>query len=205
MSGPLLPRGLERIGAGARRRDPEAGLGEMVGHQRGDVRLVVDHENAVRHDDPLRPGTLVCDRLRSAARSRSAAHGRVVVHDGVENGRQQPALRTEVSAEAVEHELGDRGVADHLDAPEHLEVARHGRLGRSSTACRSDTKSGAAARQLRMRSRVGSATVSRSSVEDSGRSMWTNIYTCRRIYARADARAVRKARGRSPHGGLCAG
>src|SRR5687767_93510 len=40
--------------------------------------------------------------------------------------------------------------------------------GSSSTAWRSETNSGAAERQLRMRSRVGSATVSRRSVAEAG-------------------------------------
>ena len=132
--GPLLPRGLERVGPVGRGRDPEARLGEMVGDERGDVRLVVDHENAVRHDglsaSPaswwlLHPAR---ERLRSRAVA-LAAHAGVVVHHGVEDGRQQAALRAEVAAEAVEHELGDRRVAHQLGPPEHLKVAGDGGLG----------------------------------------------------------------------------
>src|SRR6185503_818710 len=80
--GPLLARGLEGFGPGAGGGDPEPRLGQMIGHQSGDVRLVVDHEDAMGHVGLLvRSGALsatglatrvlVWDRLRSAARSRS--------------------------------------------------------------------------------------------------------------------------------------
>ena len=45
--GPLLPRRAQRVAPVRRRDHPVAGLGEVVGDERRDVGLVVDHEDAV--------------------------------------------------------------------------------------------------------------------------------------------------------------
>ena len=108
----------------------------MVGDERGDVGLVVDDEDAVRHDgffDGSTAGRLLTrSGVRAAALGGAVAlgaHRGVVVDHGVEDGGQQTAVRAEVAAQAVEHELGDRRVPHQLDPAEHLEVARDGGLG----------------------------------------------------------------------------
>src|SRR5688500_4157182 len=78
----LLPRGLQRSGSGGRGGRALATLGQMIGDECGDVRLVIHYQDAVAHDGLLARimdlgstgvWTLdrVWDRLRSAARSRS--------------------------------------------------------------------------------------------------------------------------------------
>ena len=57
-----------------------------------------------------------------------AAHPRVVVHDRVEDGREQPPLSSGIPAEAVEDELGDGGIADQLRPAQDLEVPGDGGL-----------------------------------------------------------------------------
>ena len=212
MSGPLLARGLERVGPGAGGGDPEARLGQVVGDQRGDVGLVVDDENAVRHAASSR-GSSACrwGALPRAVGVRAAPLGGAVALGP--HRRCRRARRRRGSPRAGGHACRGRGGAGR---------ARTGRSGcpaprstrrstwrwrdtvgwgRSSTACRSDTKRGAAARQLRIRSRVGSATVRRSSVAEGGRGVHMrreHIYTQANIWQAASADGHRRMTAAPP-------
>jgi hypothetical protein len=55
-------------------------------------------------------------------------HGVVVVNDGVEDGREQAALRTEIASQAVEDELGDGGVPHQVRPAKDLEMSGNGGL-----------------------------------------------------------------------------
>ena len=115
------------------------GLGQVVGDQRGDVRLVVHDQDAMGHDGLFgraigRPRRL----LDPAAGVRAAAvrcavplgsHLAVVMHDRVQNGRQHPAMLAALVAQPIEHELGDRCVPDQLGPAQDLKVPGNGRLG----------------------------------------------------------------------------
>jgi hypothetical protein len=56
------------------------------------------------------------------------AHAGVVVNDGVEDRREQPALGAGVAAKAVQDELGDRRVSHQVGPAEHLQVTGDGGL-----------------------------------------------------------------------------
>jgi hypothetical protein len=94
-------------------------------------------------------------------------HG-FIVTQGVENRLQQAAVRAGLVPEPIEHELGDRVSRTTRDFLSTVRWRETVGWGKSSTICRSETKSGAAARQFTMRNRVGSARVSSSSVGGSG-------------------------------------
>jgi hypothetical protein len=57
-------------------------------------------------------------------------HAGVVVNDGVEDGREQATLHTEVASETVEDELGDGRITHEVGPAEDLEVPGDGGLGK---------------------------------------------------------------------------
>ena len=61
--GPLLGGRLEGLRPAGGGGHPIPGLGQVVGHQGRDVRFVIDHENAMRHDEDARNGVMSMTRL----------------------------------------------------------------------------------------------------------------------------------------------
>jgi hypothetical protein len=67
-----------------------------------------------------------------AASIRRAASFRphhLVIPDCLQNGGQHPSGSARLPTEAVQHELRDRGVSDHVGPAEHLQVPGYGGLG----------------------------------------------------------------------------
>ena len=126
--------------------DPVARLGQMVGHQGRDVRLIVHHENAMSH------GIRRFGSARSGLRTRRArsdpgppgagcATGSARRPDAARpawtsswprassTGAEQPAPHVVARSQPIEDELGDRRVTHQIELPQHLQVPGHGRLG----------------------------------------------------------------------------